>query len=133
MRCLSSPLTASAWSRMNSAARRNRGPRANQRFSGSDFVADDGVSGRELFKSDGTAGGTALVRNLYSSSALPSELTWRPENAAAARPAQPARGESSAAAPNNLSADALFAGRAYFDDDKSEETNAVDAAFELFE
>ena len=32
---LSSPLTASAWSRMNSACSRNRGPRASRRFSGS--------------------------------------------------------------------------------------------------
>src|SRR6059036_3512456 len=46
MRSSSNPLTASAWSRMNSAGRRKRGPRASSRFSGScatssGVIADD--------------------------------------------------------------------------------------------
>jgi ELWxxDGT repeat protein len=41
------------------------------------FAADDGVSGEELWKSDGTSAGTVLVKDIWggSSSSSPAELT----------------------------------------------------------
>ena len=42
------------------------------------FTADDGVNGRELWKSDGTAAGTVLVEDIRlgaGNSSLPSQLT----------------------------------------------------------
>lgn len=41
------------------------------------FVADDGVTGRELWRSDGTSDGTFLVSDIYSGSfsSEPNELT----------------------------------------------------------
>ncbi len=41
------------------------------------FTADDGISGEELWKSDGTAGGTVLVKDIHpgASPSWPSYLT----------------------------------------------------------